>query len=145
MLREARAFRMTPKSWLLKVAFGVPKFTRLNALKNSVRNCRFFFSLNGKFFIRAMSQFFRPGPRNKFRPALPNCNGCGRAKAAVLNQRRRVGSPEFGLPTRSGRCDVARPVDALSKPRTTATGCPPYSPRMLDHSQLPRAKLAGPF
>src|SRR5438045_1009709 len=109
MLREARALRMTPKSWLLKVALGVPKFTRLKALKNSVRNCRFFFSVMGKFFIRAVSKFFRPGPRNKLRPALPNFSGCGRAKAAVLNQCRRVGSPRMGLPTRSGRCDVARP------------------------------------
>src|SRR4051812_47311402 len=125
MLREARALKMTPKSWLLNVAFGVPKFTRLKALKNSVRNWRFFFSARAKFFIRAVSKFFRSGPRNRFRPALPNCNGCGRAKALVLNQCRRVGLLRFGLPTKSGRCDVARPVDALSKPRTTATGCPP--------------------
>src|SRR5438270_355982 len=145
MLREALALVITPKSGLLNVVFGLLKFTRLNALKNSARNCRLRRSRITKFFSTDMSRLCSGGPVMMLRPALPNVN-CGEAaNAPVLNQRAGVGLLIPGTPTRLGRCPPARPSDALSNPSVALIGWPLYRPTMPDHSQLPRTLLRVPL
>src|SRR6202049_1689838 len=88
-------------SWLLvmpklalfdsqQAVFGGPNWTRLNVLKNSVRNCKPSFSLGPKFVVlkTARSQLSMPAPRSvaSTRGSFPNAKSPGGVKQFGLNQ-----------------------------------------------------------
>src|SRR5579871_2338288 len=108
-MRAGRALRIVPKSLLLRVETGAPKFTKLNVLKNSARNCTLLASLIGKFFTSAISQLVVPGARIRFRPELPNWKGAGCVNAPGLTQLSRVWFEGVRATpgTRLGRCAAA--------------------------------------
>src|ERR1700750_558464 len=47
---------------VLKLVFGWPRFTLLNAFRKSARNCTNAASVKWKFFIRPISALQNPGP-----------------------------------------------------------------------------------
>src|ERR1700677_552517 len=73
-----------------QVVFGGPNWTRLNVLKNSVRNCKpSLFS--GPMFVvlnTAKSQLLIPAPRSvaSTRDSSPKPHSAGATKQLVLNQ-----------------------------------------------------------
>src|SRR3984957_21111055 len=90
-----------PKLELLELqqaVFGGPNWTRLNVLKNSVRNCKPNFSPGPKVVVLniAMSQLSIPSPRSvgSTRDSFPKPKSLGAVKQAGLNQ---------GIPTVSCR------------------------------------------
>src|SRR5689334_20292223 len=84
-MRGEPALEILPKLVVVfRLAEGLPKFGRLSALKNSARNCRLARSLTRKFFITPMSRLARPGPRSRFRGAVPKVPSALGANADVL-------------------------------------------------------------
>src|ERR1700744_6517339 len=96
-------------NWLLEIpklelfdsqheVFGAANWTRLNVLKNSVRNCRPSFSPGPKVVVLniAMSQLSIPSPRSvgSTRDSFPKPKSLGAVKQAGLNH---------GIPTVSCR------------------------------------------
>src|SRR6202453_2450174 len=82
-----------PKVGLLAVqqaVVGAPNWTRLNVLKNSVRNCKPNLSPGPKFVLLniARSQLLIPWPRSvgSTRDSLPKPKSLGAVKQAGLNQ-----------------------------------------------------------
>src|ERR1700752_7331 len=82
-----------PKLGLFEVqqaVFGGPNWTRLNALKNSVRNCTPNFSSGPKLVVLniARSQLLIPAPRSvgSTRDSLPKPQSAGAWKQLGLNQ-----------------------------------------------------------
>src|SRR5271163_3523681 len=88
-------------SWLLvmpklalfdsqQAVFGGPNWTRLNVLKNSVRNCKPNFSSGPKLVVlrSARSQLLIPAPRSvgSTRDSFPNPKSLGAVKQFGLNQ-----------------------------------------------------------
>ena len=68
------------------------------------------------------SQLFVPGPRNRFRPAVPNAPSAGLANEPVLNHRPKI-SPPSRATTTSGRC-APPPTPARSAGIVTVSGRP---------------------
>src|ERR1700677_4611884 len=70
--------------------FGGPNWTRLNVLKNSVRNCKPNFSPGPKLVVlnSARSQLLIPSPRSvgSTRDSLPKPKSLGAVKQFGLNQ-----------------------------------------------------------
>src|SRR5581483_6446092 len=83
--------------------FGVPRFTLLNALNISQRNCTYFDSVMKKFFNSAVSRLCDAGASKMFMPELPYLYNAGAASAAGLNHSAALGCDTFRSPTRSGR------------------------------------------
>src|SRR5277367_3702325 len=73
-----------------QAVFGGPNWTRLNALKNSVRNCRPNFSPGPKLVVLniARSQLLIPAPRSvaSTRDSFPKPKSLGAVKQVGLNQ-----------------------------------------------------------
>src|SRR5438105_10449770 len=69
------------------IGFGVARFVRLNALKNSVLNCKLVFSDTAMFFNRDRSTSARPGPRSVPRPKFPHVPISGKMNAFGSNHR----------------------------------------------------------
>src|ERR1700757_4142232 len=73
-----------------QAVFGGPNWTRLNVLKNSVRNCKPNFSPGPKFVVLniARSQLLIPSPRSvgSTRDSFPKPKLLGVVKQAGLNQ-----------------------------------------------------------
>src|ERR1700738_2888718 len=69
-----------PKLLLLKSATGLFRFTRLNALNASKRNCAASRSRILKVLASDRSVSAKPGPRNTLRPRLPSVPGTGAGK-----------------------------------------------------------------
>src|SRR5262249_14444791 len=67
------------------VVFGGPRFTWLNALKNSARNCNETRSFRAVFFKSERSTSARPGPRSVPLPTLPKVPAVGSVKAEGSN------------------------------------------------------------
>src|SRR5437016_12250059 len=78
---------ITPKDGLPAETFGLPNCTRLNRLKNSVRNCSPIRSVMDVVLKTAKSQLLMPWLRSvgSSRLSLPNVNAGGEEKQAVLN------------------------------------------------------------
>src|ERR1043165_4120601 len=79
----------TPNCGLPKDVFGSANCTRLNRLKNSVRNSSLKRSLICVFLTTVKSKLLIPAARNtgSVHDSLPNVKEAGWAKAAVLNHR----------------------------------------------------------
>src|SRR5277367_6887995 len=83
---------VTPKPLgaLQQAVFGGPNWTRLNVLKNSVRNSKPNFSPGPKFVVVfiARSQLLIPSPRSvgSTRDSLPKPKSLGAVKQVGLNQ-----------------------------------------------------------
>ncbi len=60
------------------VAVGCPRFTWLNVLNDSARNCALILSVNRKVLLNDMSALKSFGPKNESRATLPKVPGCGR-------------------------------------------------------------------
>src|ERR1700722_9682247 len=79
-----------PKVPLPRVPPGGPNWTRLNVLKNSVRNCKPSLFSGPKFVVlyNAMSQLLIPAPRivASTRDSSPKPHSAGGVKQLVLNQ-----------------------------------------------------------
>src|SRR5271155_5538537 len=75
---------------LQQAVFGGPNWTRLNVLKNSVRNCKPSLSQGPKFVVLkiARSQLSMPAPRSvaSTRDSFPNAKSPGGVKQFGLNQ-----------------------------------------------------------
>src|SRR5206468_1561656 len=77
----SRAPRMEPNPAPLIELVGLFRFTRLDALKNSARNCRLRRSLKANRLEMPISEFSIPGPRNVPLEMVPQVPNCGRANA----------------------------------------------------------------
>src|SRR3984885_15926007 len=79
-----------PLAALQQAVFGALNWTRLNVLKNSVRNSKPNLSPGPKFvvFLIAMSQLLIPSPRSvgSTRDSFPKPKSLGAVKQAGLNQ-----------------------------------------------------------
>jgi hypothetical protein len=77
---------MLPKAALWISAFGAPKFTVLNTLKNSPLRRKLRRSVIGNFFSSETSKSRKPKVRSesKYLGAFPNVNGAGEANALIL-------------------------------------------------------------
>src|SRR5271156_2901092 len=75
---------------LQQAVFGGPNWTRLNVLKNSVRNCKPSLFSGPKFVVlnNAKSQLLIPAPRNvaSTRDSSPKPHSAGATKQLALNQ-----------------------------------------------------------
>src|SRR5277367_1247260 len=82
-----------------QAVFGGPNWTRLNVLKNSVRNCKPNFSSGPKLVVLniARSQLLIPSPRSvgSTRDSFPKPKSLGAVKQVGLNQ---------AIPPVSGAC-----------------------------------------
>src|SRR5580704_11375676 len=91
---------------------GIPKFVWLKALNSSPLNSTVILSLMRVFFMKAISQFWTPGPIKILRPevpkrGVPSAKACARTavvKQLVLNHSEIVFGP-VPLQMRSGRGD----------------------------------------
>src|SRR6266700_1322241 len=97
MFLAANALVDFPNSGSTKSEWMPARFTRLNTLKNSLRNSRFAPSLpKGHgilvFFRMEKSVFANPGPMYVFRPRLPSCPRDGVGKTLPQN-----GTPDMQL------------------------------------------------
>src|SRR5215469_7375035 len=103
------ALLFCPKLLLQQPPLGRPNWTRLNVLKNSVRNCNPNLSSGPKFVVLkiAMSQLLIPAPRivGSTRDSSPKPQAAGAVKQFTLNQTN---------PADEGVCDTP-----LSHPGTT--------------------------
>ena len=140
------ALKMRPKFGVPNVRFGMSKFARLNRLKISQRNSSCEEPAMAHVFAMARSTLANPGPITLFRGALPNVNGAGSAKAAVLNHRSGVRSPpgKLGSCSWSGRCAGPAPILAWSTPRLTVNGAPDCAVRIVLTRQPPKACSVNP-
>src|SRR5579884_4280537 len=118
--RAGKAAVMVPKPALVMSVVGGPKFVWFRRLKNSERNCKAMPSRAGirKFLFTPISHCQKLGPRNAFRPTLPNgADAGGMANAALLKYCLIIDASlaRVGSATRFGRW-VATPRHSASRP-----------------------------
>src|SRR5271156_1939774 len=115
-----------------QAVFGGPNWTRLNVLKNSVRNWKPNFSSGPKFVVltSARSQLSIPAPRSvpSTRDSFPKPKSLGAVKQFGLNQ---------AIPPDAGTCEVP-----LEHPGTTFGRKTPI-PRLAFDSGVEPPKLIG--
>src|SRR5262249_45929573 len=127
--RPSAAELITPNEAVPCVVPGPPKFTRLNPLKNSARNCTLKCSLNRLFFRTEKSQFLRPGAKTsgKVLDVFPNVKVGGAENMEVLKypvSRLSVGPLSFALvPLLLGR-DPPPSDCVLFTEVVSPSGCP---------------------
>src|ERR1700728_407467 len=85
-----------------QVVFGGPNWTRLNVLKNSVRNCKPSLFSGPKFVVlnKAKSQLLIPAPRSvaSTRDSSPKLHASGAEKQFTLNQANPAEEGETAVP-----------------------------------------------
>src|SRR5689334_8158549 len=118
--RAGNAARMVPNAALVMSVVGGPKFVWFRRLKNSDRNCKAMPSRAGilKFLLMPRSHCQKFGPRNEFRPTLPNgALAAGIANADLFQYTSIMDAPlgREGSPTRFGRW-LATPRHSASRP-----------------------------
>ncbi len=84
-IRPIAALVTRPKLLLVRSVEGEFRFTRLNALFDSMRSAPVTRSVNLRPFSMERSTRAKPGPRNVFLPSVPFVPGAGRGKSAAVN------------------------------------------------------------
>src|SRR5438128_321681 len=130
-IRGSPAEVILPKPGVPTVPPGLEKFTLLNTLKNSARNCSLARSVMLVFLIRPRFVLKNRGPRRIFLPELPNVPMALATKSDVLKNRSTIWECDSPLslawlksvPVKSARSMPAE-LKELSAPVTRLKGKP---------------------
>src|SRR5687767_1330315 len=138
MIRGSCAPVIRPKvAAVLTVVFGLLKFTLLNRLKNSARNCRFISFEKRNLLNKPISTVDRLGPKNSPCSVSPNEPLGFTANAAGLNHTvaSEPAGESSGWAVRLARL-LPRPQPALSTPLVTVYRWPLHGVRHATHRDM---------